>query len=63
MPGFWIWQGSKYVRTTQGSKYATLWLNMSYYDVNMPECVWIYDRPAYEYVSYNTFIAQGHSTS
>ena len=29
MPGFWIWQGSEYARVTQGSKYATIWLNMS----------------------------------
>ena len=26
---FWIWSGSKYARVTQGSKYATIWLNMS----------------------------------
>ena len=29
MPGFRIWQGSEYARVTQGSKYATIWLNMS----------------------------------
>ena len=35
-------------RVTQGSIYATIWLNM-------PEYVWIYDnRQGSEYVSYNT---------
>ena len=29
--------GSGYVRFTHGSKYATIWLNMSEQDVNMPE--------------------------
>ena len=29
MPGFWIRQGFEYARVTQGSKYATIWLNMS----------------------------------
>ena len=31
--------GSGYARVTQGSKYTTIWLKMSKYDVNMPECV------------------------
>ena len=46
MPGLWdrIWQGSEYARVTQGSEYAIIWLNMSAYDVNMPEYVWIYDN-------------------
>ena len=35
-------------RVTQGSIYATIWLNM-------PKYVWIYDnRQGSEYVSYNT---------
>ena len=35
-------------RVTQGSIYATIWLNM-------PEYVWIYDnRQGSEYASYNT---------
>ena len=29
MPVFRIWQVSEYSRVTQGSKYATIWLNMS----------------------------------
>ena len=29
MPGCWIWQGSEYIRVSQSSKYATIWLNMS----------------------------------
>ena len=29
IPGFWIWKGSEYASITQGSKYATIWLNMS----------------------------------
>ena len=40
---------------TQGSKYVTIWLNMSELDVNMPEDVWIYDnKQSSEYVSYST---------
>ena len=34
---FWIWQGS--ARVKQGSKYATKWLYMSDWDVNMPEYI------------------------
>ena len=46
---FWIW------KITQGSKYATIWLNMSEFDVNMPEHVWIYsNKQTSEYVSCNT---------
>ena len=26
----WMWQGSQYVSVTQGSNYATIWLNMSW---------------------------------
>ena len=33
MPGFWIWQGSEYERVTQGSKYATIYLNMSEFSI------------------------------
>ena len=29
MGKFWIWQGSEYGNVTQGSKYATILLNMS----------------------------------
>ena len=29
MTKFWIWQGSEYARVTQGSKYATIWMNIS----------------------------------
>ena len=29
MPGFSIWQDFEYARVIQGSKYATIWLNMS----------------------------------
>ena len=39
MPGFWIWQGSECIRVIQGSKYATIWLNLSELDVNLPEYV------------------------
>ena len=39
MPGSWIWKDSEYARITQGSEYATIWLNMSEQDVNMPEYV------------------------
>ena len=41
--GFWIWQGSEYPKNTQGSKYATIWLDMPEQEVNMPEYVEIYD--------------------
>ena len=37
-----MWQGSEYGNVTQGSKYATILLNMSGWDVidtNMPEHV------------------------
>ena len=55
MPGFWISQDSEYQRVTQGSKYATVRLNMSENYMNMPESNWIYDnRQGSEYVSYNT---------
>ena len=30
------------MQVAQGSKYATIWLNMS--DVNLPEDVWIYNN-------------------
>ena len=33
LPGLWIWQVSEYARVAQGSKYATIWLNMSEYGV------------------------------
>ena len=55
MPAFWIWQGSEYARITQGSKYATIWLNMSEQDVNMPEYVRIFNSwQGSEYEWYNT---------
>ena len=55
MPGFWIWQGSEYARVKQGSKYATIWLNIFVQAVNIREYVWIYNnREGSEYVSYNT---------
>ena len=39
---FWIyqdilWQSSEYVEVTQGSEYATIWLNMSAQHMNMSE--------------------------
>ena len=37
IPGFWIWQDFEYTKVTQGFKYATIWLNKSESDVNMPE--------------------------
>ena len=43
MPGSWIWKDSEYARITQGSEYATIWLNMSEQDVNMPEYVRIFN--------------------
>ena len=43
------------MKVTQGSKYATIWLNMSELDMNKPEDVCIYDnKSTSEYVSYNT---------
>ena len=52
-----MWQGSEYGNVTQGSKYATILLNMSGQDVidaNMPEHVRIQDnRQGSEYVSDN----------
>ena len=33
MLGFRIWKGSEYSRITQGSKYATIWLNMSEFSI------------------------------
>ena len=48
--------GSEYAGVIQSSKYATIWLNMSEYEVNIAEYVWIYDnRQGSEYVSYNTY--------
>ena len=46
IPGFWIWQGSQHASVTQCSKYVTTWLNISEYDVNMPEyvCILTTDR-------------------
>ena len=53
--GFKICQYSEYETVTQGSKYATTWLNTSELDENMPEDVWIYNnKQASEYVSYKT---------
>ena len=50
-----LWQGSEYERVTQGSKYSTIYLNMSEWDANMPQYVWSYDnKQGSEYVSYNT---------
>ena len=38
MPGFWKWLGSEYaIRVTQGSKCATIWLNVYKQDADMPE--------------------------
>ena len=40
MSGFWIWQGSEYAKVTQGSKYTTIWLNVSFREwvcLNMSE--------------------------
>ena len=55
MPGLWIWQGSEWARVTQGSKYAMIYLNMSEYDVNMPDYVWIFhNMQGSGYVSYDT---------
>ena len=34
-----MWQGFEYERVTQSSKYANIWLNMSEWDMNMPEYV------------------------
>ena len=49
-----MWQGSEYARVTQGSKDATIWMNMSEQD-NMSEYVCIYGKSqGFEYVSYNT---------
>ena len=49
MTGFWIWQGSKYARVTQGSKYALIGHEHAW------EYVRIYDnRQGFEYVSYDT---------
>ena len=50
-----MWQSSKYARVTQGSKYATIWLNKSEKDFNMPEYVSIYNNiQSSENVSHNT---------
>ena len=63
---FLAWHSSEYIscskyacilnmKDTQGSKYATIWLNMSELDMNKPEDVCIYDnKSTSEYVSYNT---------
>ena len=55
MPEFWIWQGYEYARVTKGSKYATVWLNMSEKDMNTPEYVLVHNnRQGSAYVPYNT---------
>ena len=41
IPGFRIYQGSKYVRVTHGSEYAWISLNNSWIYLIMPEYVWI----------------------
>ena len=63
---FLAWQSSEYilgckyasilnVKVTQGFKYATIWLNMSELNVNMPEDVWSYDnKQTSEWLSYST---------
>ena len=38
LPGFWIYQGSEYVRVIQGSEYAWLCLNV-WICVNMPKSI------------------------
>ena len=38
MSGFWIYHSFKYVRVTQGSKYAWICLNNSWICLIMPEC-------------------------
>ena len=43
MSGFWIWQGSEYARITQGSKYATIWVDMSEKNESLRGYVWIYN--------------------
>ena len=46
----------------QGSKCATVSLNMPEWDMNMPEYVWIYDnRRSSEF--FLQYLAQGHSAS
>ena len=46
---FLAWQSSKYIKVTQG---ATMWLNVSVLDVNIPEDVWISNnKQAFEYVT------------
>ena len=37
MPGFWIWQGSEYLKVAQGSKYTPSWiyLNRTWVCLNM----------------------------
>ena len=63
---FIAWQSSEYfsgskyasilnMKVKQDSKYATIWLNLSELDVNMPEDFWIYDdNHASQYMPYNT---------
>ena len=47
MAEFWI--------VTQGSKYTTMWLNMSEWDVYIHKYAWIYDnKQGSKYVLYNT---------
>ena len=55
MPGFCFHMGSEFARIIEGSKYVTIWLNMSEQDVNMPEYGWIFNnRQGSEYVLCNT---------
>ena len=56
-----MWQGSEYARVTQGSKYATAWLNMSKQGVNIPEYVRIYNKRESSEYGRVLNIAQRHS--
>ena len=60
------WQSSEYIldskyeyslvlnmQELQGSKYVKIWLNMSKWNVNMSEYVWLYDNRHFEYGSYS----------
>ena len=48
---FWIFQGSVYVRFTQGSEYAWIYLNNSWICLIIPEYAWIYLNNSWIYLN------------
>ena len=66
MAGYWIWHGSEYSRVTQGSRYVTMSLDISEWDVSMSEYMIIMEcdnRQVSEYVKVVNMSHKIHSAS